>query len=411
MNTRFLEAMKAAVRGQQVSWAAGEMTASQWDSLFAMASAHHVLPLVFEAVYSCPAAASCPDLALMKQQAIATVMLQTVKTDGFLTLYKYLRSRGLHPMLIKGLVCRDLYPQPDHRLSSDEDLLVDSREFSACQQALADYGMLSGGGDAYEVPYTKAGTPLYIELHRSLFPPENEAYGDLNRYFSDIHSRAVPITIQGTQLLTMPATDHLFYLILHAFKHFLHSGFGIRQVCDICLFAESYGGHVDWERLLDNCRAVRAHLFASAIFRIGRKHLGFTSAGMHLPAVWKALKVDENLLLEDLLDAGVYGSSSKNRQHSSSMTLNAVAAGKKGRSARLLRTVFPQARDLQGRFPYLKEKPWLLPMAWAQRLGKYTRESRGGEAAASVALGKKRIGLLTQYGILQDTSARRKGKR
>lgn len=35
----------------------------------------------------------------------------------------------------------------------------------------------------------------------------------------------------------MNASDHLFYLICHALKHFYHSGFGIRQVCDILLFA------------------------------------------------------------------------------------------------------------------------------------------------------------------------------
>ena len=92
----------------------------------------------------------------------------------------------------------------------------------------------------YEVPYGKKGSLIYIELHKSLFPPESDAYGDLNRFFENVYTDAIEIKIDNTDIRTMGYTDHLFYLICHAFKHFLHSGFGIRQVCDIILFANAY---------------------------------------------------------------------------------------------------------------------------------------------------------------------------
>ena len=37
----------------------------------------------------------------------------------------------------------------------------------------------------------------------------------------------------------------ILYLLLHAFKHFLHSGFGIRQVSDIILFSEKYRDQIE----------------------------------------------------------------------------------------------------------------------------------------------------------------------
>ena len=70
----------------------------------------------------------------------------------------------------------------------------------------------------YEVPYGKKGSLIYIELHKSLFPPESEAYGDLNRFFANVHEDAIDIRIDGTDIRTMGYTDHLFYLICHEYS-------------------------------------------------------------------------------------------------------------------------------------------------------------------------------------------------
>ena len=60
------------------------------------------------------------------------------------------------------------------------------------------------------------------------------------------------------------------------------------------------------------------------------------------------------------------------------------------------------ARELEGRYPYLKDKPWLLPGAWVQRLARYAGENRGraGAARESVAIGERRVALLKKYGVI-----------
>ena len=179
---------------------------------------------------------------------------------------------------------------------------------------------------AYEVPYRKQGSPLHIELHKSLFPPESEAYGHLNDYFKNALDRAVAIEIQGNIVYTLDYTDNIFYLICHAFKHFLHSGFGIRQVCDMVLFANEYGKEIDWLRILKQCREIRAEKFAVAIFEIGRNYLTFDMEKACYPTEWKSMNVDESMMLEDLLESGVYGDATMSRKHSSNITLQAVSA-------------------------------------------------------------------------------------
>ena len=52
---------------------------------------------------------------------------------------------------------------------------------------------------------------------------------------------------------------------------------------------------------------------------------------------------------------------------------------------------------------YLKERPWLLPAAWASRMGSYCRDSlmaKPSSAAESLKLGAQRTELLKYYGIL-----------
>ena len=252
-NARFMEALKASLENRKVAWEA-PLSRQEWMELFQLAKMHHVLPMIYEAVYACPAArlADAGLLSAYRGQVMRAVQVQIMKSSQFMQMLFHLDSAGVKPVVVKGIVCRDLYPVPDYRMSGDEDVLVPAEQFALCDKALRVFGMVpvdvqADGERDYEVPYGKPGSPIYIELHKSLFPPESEAYGDLNRFFEKLHERRTEVMIQGTPVPTMSPTDHLFYLICHAFKHFLHSGFGIRQVCDVILFANRYGSQVDWD--------------------------------------------------------------------------------------------------------------------------------------------------------------------
>ena len=408
----FLQALKAALENKKVSWE-DELEAQEWLALFRLAEVHNVLPLIYDAVYSCPAARKAEGELFLpfKRRTVQTVMLQTQKTNEFLRLYEKLRDAGIKPCVVKGIICRNIYPNPDHRVSSDEDIWIPKEQFPLCHEVMLSWGMSLSVPEqdidaAYEVPYGKKGSPIYIELHKSLFPPESAAYGDLNRFFHGITENPEEVQVQGSKLYTMGHTDHLFYLICHAFKHFLHSGFGLRQVCDIILYANTYGEKIDWERIVDQCRQIRAELFTTALFRIGEKYLCFDGDKARYPAVWRELELDESAMLEDLLDSGVYGDANMSRKHSSNITLNAVSAQKQGQKAgnNVLKTIFPPAKSLEGRFPYLKEHPYLLPVAWTSRIIHYQKElqqTSGNDAAESIRIGNQRIELMKQYGIIE----------
>lgn len=412
INKMFLQALKASLLKKKVKWDY-QITQEEWLRLFHQAEIHHILPMIYDTVYSCPSAKKMDASFFIpfKKKTIQYVMAQTIKTSEFLQLYQYLRKSGISPVMVKGIICRELYPNPDYRVSGDEDMLIRPEDFDFCHDKLLEYGMtVADPGmdvqEAYEVPYGKPGSPIYIELHKYLFPPDSEAYGEFNQFFEDIHERTIEITVQGVPVSAMEHTFHFFYLVCHAFKHFLHSGFGIRQVCDIVLYANEYGSQIDWKKVLEECKAIHAELFTAALLRIGEKYLVFDAEKACCPAEWSNMEVDEMMLLNDLLDAGVYGGSNMNRKHSSNITLNAVTAQKSGKhgSASVLKTVFPTVKSMSGRYPYLKKHPWMLPAAWADRILKYKKETSrvaGHDAASPVQIGNDRIELMRQYGIIK----------
>lgn len=404
----FLEAMRAALEDRQVDWGTG-VTPEEMCQLMDLAVEHHVLPMVFEAVYACPATTAMDGVLFMhcKRSTVQSVMTQALKTEDFLALNHHLRKNGVKPLVVKGIICRNLYPRPDYRFSGDEDVLCGEHQFKACHKAMIDFGMepCAPSLESYEVPYRKEDSALYIELHKSLFPRDSDIFSDCNRFFDDSFDRLVEIDIQGEPVATLSHTDHMLYLILHAFKHFLHSGFGIRQVCDMVLFGNAYGEYVDWDYVLSKCRSIRADKFAAALFAIGEKYLGFSPEKACYPHIWQQIEVDEEALLADLLYGGIYGSSDRSRVHSSNMTLNAVSADKKGKKSRgnLLKTVFPPAKSLEGRYPYLHRMPFLLPVAWTSRIFGYAKESIAepdSAAAEVIRTGSKRIELLRHYDII-----------
>lgn len=404
----FLDAMRRALVDGSVDWGQ-EVSAEELLQVLDLAQEHHVLPMIFQAVYASPAAAElAPEIyAECKQTTLHTVMTQTVKTGEFLELNCHLRENGVKVLVVKGIVCRSLYPQPDYRYSGDEDVLCGEEQFLSCHNAMLSFGMEpSGHGlEPYEVPYRKAGSSLYIELHKTLFARDHDVFSDCDRLFDHAFDRAMELQVQGQTVATMGCTDHMLYLIVHALKHFLHSGFGIRQVCDMALFANAYDAQVDWDYVLEKCRWLRAERFAAALLLIARKHLITPPEDARWPQFWDQIQVDEQPLLEDLLCGGIYGSSNRSRVHSSNMTLNAVVADKKGKKSRgnVLRTIFPPARSIAGRFPYLRRRPYLLPVAWTCRIFGYAKESISDPDSAAgevMRTGSQRIELLREYQII-----------
>lgn len=390
---QFISILGAAVRGETAMPAPD----TDWSSLLTLASQHQVLPMVASALPR-QVVAMIPSL---RMEVFRQVSMQITSSKAFAALYTAMEEAGFHPLVVKGIVCRNIYPGGEMRPSGDEDLYVTDEEFAPVCEFLRSYGMVPGEDDrpdAYEIPWEKPGSPLYIELHRRLFAPDSGAYGELERFFDISRSRFEYKTEYGT-VHSLTPHDHMLYLLLHAYKHFIHSGFGIRQICDIGLWAQRYGDQIDWDRLAEQCDSCSARQFAAAVLGIAVHAIGIS---VNLLQQWQTDADFCQPMLEDILAGGVYGKSDTERLHSSTVTLNAVEADRSGGRTSIWQSVFLKRSEMEKKYPYLRRFPFLLPVAWIQRIFHYLIHRNGGsDLTASVTIGAERVKLLKMYGIIR----------
>ena len=408
-NRKFMEAVNCFLRGQKVQWEE-DISEEEWESLLELSIRHQILPVFFDTVYACPAFSSLSreKVQSAKHQMLCQIMVQNRKTEEFLELYKKLLAAGLTPMVVKGIICRSLYREPDYRASGDEDLLISADEFKACSEIFLKNGMqyMDPSSDVEkegEVPFYKEGGALRIELHKELFPSESQAYGYFNRIFEKAFENKIVLNIKGVPIYTLNHTDHLLYLLMHAFKHFLHSGFGVRQVCDIVLYANAYGKEIDWDYIYNTMEKIHGEVFSASIFDIGIRYLNFDMEKACYSKTWRRVKANGEDLLEDLIAGGIFGNSSISRKHSSNITLQAVTERNeqgKIKKPMLWQCVFPDMKYMERTYSYLKNYPFLLPVAWASRLKRYQREKHNNDARKSIEIGNKRVNLMKKYKII-----------
>lgn len=403
---KFLELIKDHLKGRSSDLS----SFLEWQELLNLASIHNLFPVIYEQIYKTPEFLKLPAEVRegARKRTMESAMLQTIRTEAFLQIYEGLCLAGVRPFILKGLICRQLYPRPDYRMSSDEDLLIQKEEFAICDEFLLSRGFtrdeLKSGEEKDEVSYLNRNTGVYLEIHMALFPAAEEGlgrYGNLNSEFEGVFNRVKEVELDGRKIYTLSDTDHIFYLFCHALKHFLHAGFGIRQLCDIMLMAQAYRNSIDWNCLKIKIKSLELLEFFGSIVEIGDKYLDIRTK--ELSDLKEGMKLPDNLdLLEDLLDGGVFGSSTLGRTHSANMTL-AAASGRNG----FFVSLFPGREYMKQKFPFLQKYPWLYPIACMLRMWQYgkkvlaVRKSGQKIETDSVKIGRQRIKMMRKYGVIE----------
>ncbi|MBQ4569458.1 MAG: nucleotidyltransferase family protein [Ruminococcus sp.] len=396
MKTLFLSILSSALTDSPLP--CPTLSTEELSNILRLSELHRVLPLVYDKLHSC--GLRLPSGTPVHSQVRLLVSQQTLRTLSFAEVYRALTQQGLYPVVVKGIICRSLYQKPDLRISSDEDLLVSPEEYSLCRKLLEDMGFsLTKEADPlhYQHSFVRSDG-LHIEVHTSLFDSRDSFFDKWNNEFDAWKDKTITVSAEGTELLTLNPTDHLLYLILHALKHFIHSGVGIRQVCDIAMLANRYAKETDWHRFAERCKALNALRFAMGIFAVAKNHLNLSLEVCNALSRFAPFPSNESDLLEDILSAGVFGSATMSRLHSGIITFSEAKNKNKG----ICRRIFPPAKSLSSNYTYAKKHPLLLPVAWGHRLLRYGKEIQSTENNSpfeAVQIGKQRLKLLKEYGL------------
>lgn len=403
-----LKILKKSVHGEPYDSCGKDV---DFTELHHLSVIHHISAIIYDAVRREFTQNSdfVREAAFWKREVKRDVFLQMRRTECFLQTYKELCSIGVRPLVVKGILCRELYPAPDYRLSGDEDLLIRIEDFQKCDRFLRKSGYQREELETKKIPqeisYFHPQTGVYLEVHTSLFLEESNAYGYLNREFRNVFKKYSSEIIQEVKIYTLNPSDHFFYLICHSFKHFLHSGFGVRQVCDMMLFAEHYGRKINWKEIDKKLEKLGMRVFWKNLEAIALEYLGFNRTKACMPETVKKVDIDSKDLLLDLLNSGVYGGSSMERRHSANITLQAAAEGRKNMVASIRASLFPSRDYMERNYVWLKKAPYLISAAWLLRVTEYAKyyikSRKSGQKEVSIEIGMERVELLRKYGVIR----------
>lgn len=405
-NLEFLSLLKSSLKNEKYD---GEkIDFEDLVYIYKMSEIHHVVPMIYNAAYNEDFFKECDAdfQAMFKSSAFRYIFSQIQRTNHFLEVYKKLSEKNIKILVFKGIIFRNMYNNPDDRISSDEDILIKKEDYEKVKEFFLSEGFeFIDKGE--ECAYFSKSTGLCIEVSTSLFSHESKAYGHLNKLFEDVFEKSIKINIDKIDILTLSHEQHLIYIVFHNMKHFLTGGFGIRQVADFSKYIETYGEYINWEKFWSDLKDLNYDTFALNLIEISLKYLGFNDDKITYPdniTSFDELKnsqkyyINSESLINDILDAGVFGASTMDRKHTALMTLDAVEDKKKSNR---LKAVFPNVNYLKDNYTYLQKYPILLPVAWGQRILSYLKKNKTSSYINTMELGKQRIELLKEYKIIK----------
>lgn len=380
-----------------------------WSHLVQLAKEHNLLALFVEGASKHYSFISRPEYEKEMNESIAIVSAQVRRTSAFLKLYEAFVEADLHPIVMKGLICRELYGSlGDHRPSGDEDILIRPCEYELAKRILTENGYISEIEKEtetqierlQEVSFIHPKERLHIELHLNPMGRETEDRARMSDYFANVFEDYREVDIQGVPVRTMNHQDHLTFLVLHAFKHFTLGGFGIRQMLDILLYQKQFGYEIDFEQLDKTLCDFKAAEFWNDMIHIGNQYLGF-----ELPSIREPNCPDE--LLEDMVQCGAFGNKSQAEITAGRATMRASANYMNNKSSNICvvvwRSIFPSKVYMLDQAPYLLKKPWLLPIAWFRRWCRFVNRSKGANAnltVESMKISQRRMKVLKKYDLV-----------
>jgi hypothetical protein len=394
----------------------GELDGQQ---LFYFARIHEMIPMIYTALEKTDLIHRFPSnqSRLWREIAIQSSLEQMYRTMHFLEIYDKLKQAGIDAIVVKGIVLRELYPDHYYRRSCDEDLYIKKKDFGLADKVLKEYGFCcencrnaSGRLMQHIVYQNKDG--FVIELHTDLFNPDVKLFGHLNELFKNAFEDSVEVNVENVTIHTLSYNQHLIFLILHSMKHFMHSGFGIRQLCDIVMYCNAYASRIQWDLVWQQLISLGYLDYFINLADIGVRYLGMNQHCIGSLPTYDAIQIHSESLLEDIMESGIYGSTKPDQMKSRLVTIQAAMQDEQNIISNrdyLFKVLFPKREYMEVHYTYCSKYKVLLPVAWLHRFIVNRKEiihvgRTFKKVNRSIAIGRKRFELMKEYGLIRSNT-------
>ena len=378
-----------------------------WPEVYALARQHRVGGLLLDTVLALEAPPPDALLGPWQEHAMVTLLQQIQFVDLLHTVLAAFEQANRKVIVIKGVALKMLYPNPDMRTMSDADLLIAPEDFEEGRTLLESQGFARSEQDSTDAVYVcDHPVGLRVELHQRLFDKKQQGFlAKLDEHALFAMDKAERMEVYGGEAWLYPPTEHALFMLLHMAKHMIVTGFGLRQVSDFLLFVERYDAHMDWTAFWRTCKALSLEQFTASLLTLCHLRLGLSEGQWQRTLPVSMDREAAELLLADLLEAGVFGKSSQERTRSAAVvyrSFDGEEGAKDSKAGRLRRAVFVKPSELHPPYRYAKRHHIQLPLAWVHRMLRFLFQRQGyahQEAIEGMRIADERLALLDKLGM------------
>lgn len=366
---QFVDILSAGIRGKSADKVYDNV---EWDEVIDLADKHKVEGIIYLALRKSKLISNIGEekISLLKQKAAITGITQSRHISGLSTVLNKINERNIPVIVLKGLVVREFYPQPDQRSMNDADILVHEGDVEKVKQLLIDMGYvyLEDHKASHHIALVHHKYP-FIELHWNLFKRDGFS-NELEHYERLIWRRAIKGNVGEAEVLSLSYEDLALHLCMHMAAHLVATGFGVRQLCDFVLLVEHKGDEIDWNSFIMKARMYGFEKFSEIMFLLCNKLFN-----MEVPKEIN-IKVVNNkkyvsALLNEIFEAGVHGKKEMANQFATQVAFNFQDKDSNatlGAINRYFRFIFPKIDDMSDKYSYAKKVKILTPIAWIHHL-------------------------------------------
>lgn len=374
---QFVDILSAGIRGKAADKIYDNV---DWDEVIDLANKHKVEGIIYLALRKSNLISKVGEkrINLLKQKAAITGIGQSRHISGLSIVFNKIIEENIPVIVLKGLVVRDFYPQPDQRTMSDADILVHKDDVEKVKNLLIDMGyiFLEDHKASHHIALVHHKYPV-VELHWNLFKRDGFS-NELEHYERLIWKRAIKVNVGETEVLSLSYEDLALHLCMHMAAHLASTGFGVRQLCDLVLLVEKKGEEIDWNSFIMKARMYGFEKFNLIMFLLC-KELFYMEVPKELEVKSVNNKKYLSALIDEIFEAGVHGKKEMSNQFATQVAFNFEDKDSNpalGAIKRYFRFIFPRIDDMSDKYSYAKKFKLLAPIAWIHHLfaGIFTSE-------------------------------------
>lgn len=358
-----------------------------WEYLYNVCRRHKIEEMACMAAEKLPVDERPPEEIMKKlhqtwERGMAREAVQHFSLEELLAAFE---EQGVDCLPLKGALLKQFYPRPDIRRMADLDILYRKEQEEVVDRVLVSLGYVCDHKDNHHNVYFRKPY-MNVEMHYELVEEEERAAG----YYTDVWKKVLEED-EKKHIYRFTWEDYYIYMIVHLAKHFRNGGSGIRSVVDIRQFLQSMKNSLDWTYISGELEKIHLEKF--------EHHM------RHLADIWfegGAGSFFYDSLTQFVVGSGIYGTR-ENVKVSRVIRHNENRKDiRMGKLRARLGLIFFPLQYMKMQYLYLEKYPFLLPLAWVQRILRtcFKRKGRATQVLHSVNVDKNTA--LSRQELLQE---------